>query len=92
MTLSCNSGGNVRRVNVRSLQHHLADVVRWIERGEEIVVLKRQLPIAKLIPFPQRKQPIKKLPDFVTRAKQVVRQLKGKPLSSVVLADRKGRR
>ncbi|WP_174188221.1 type II toxin-antitoxin system Phd/YefM family antitoxin [Nocardia barduliensis] len=40
----------------RELRNHTAEVLRRVEAGEEIEILKGNRPVAKIIPLPQRRQ------------------------------------
>ena len=48
---------NVRSHNVRHVQRHLAAVLAEVERGEEIEVLRRGRPVARMVPLPSESQP-----------------------------------
>ena len=48
---------NVRSHSVRHVQHHLAAVLAEVERGEEIEVLRRGRPVARIVPLPSESQP-----------------------------------
>ncbi|MFD4457211.1 type II toxin-antitoxin system Phd/YefM family antitoxin [Nocardia sp. NPDC058480] len=43
-------------VPARDLRNHTAEVLRRVEAGEEIEILRDNRPVAKLIPFPSRRQ------------------------------------
>jgi prevent-host-death family protein len=43
-------------IPARDLRNHTAEVLRRVESGEEIEVLKDNRPVAKLIPLPRRRQ------------------------------------
>lgn len=40
--------------NIADLKNHLSDFLRRVERGEEIVVAKRNVPFAAIVPLPKR--------------------------------------
>ncbi len=42
----------MKSFNIRHIQHHLATVLADVERGEEIEVLRRGLPVARIVPLP----------------------------------------
>ena len=48
---------NVGSHSVRYIQHHLAAVLAEVERGEEIEVLRRGRPVARIVPLPSESQP-----------------------------------
>lgn len=41
-------------VPARDLRNHTADVLRRVEAGEEIEILRDNRPVAKLVPLPRR--------------------------------------
>jgi prevent-host-death family protein len=43
-------------IPARDLRNHTAEVLRRVEAGEEIEVLKDNRPVAKLIPLPRRRR------------------------------------
>jgi prevent-host-death family protein len=43
-------------IPARDLRNHTAEVLRRVEAGEEIEVLKANRPVAKIIPLSQRRQ------------------------------------
>lgn len=42
----------MRSVNVAELKNQLSKYLRFAKRGEEVVIRDRNLPVAKLVPFP----------------------------------------
>jgi prevent-host-death family protein len=43
-------------IAARDLRNHTAEVLRRVEAGEEIEVLKDNRPVAKIVPLPRRRQ------------------------------------
>jgi prevent-host-death family protein len=43
-------------IPARDLRNHTAEVLRRVEAGEEIEVLRDNRPIAKIVPLPRRRQ------------------------------------
>lgn len=43
---------NVKSLSVRHVQHHLAAVLAEVEAGEEIEVVRRGRPVARIVPLP----------------------------------------
>ncbi len=82
---------NMRQTNVRQLQHNLKAVMKWVDHGEEVQITRRNCVIARLIPD---KPPQKKIkwPDFVGRARALVKNPKGPTLTEVVLQGREERK
>ncbi len=58
----------VKTATVRKVQHNLAEVLLWVERGEEVRVLRRNRVVARLLP-PEGEPP--RSPDFLERAKAI---------------------
>ena len=75
------------KTNIRQLQHHLSDVMRYVEHGEEVLITRRNRVVAKIIPAESQTERVD-WPDFVGRAKAIVKKAKGKPASHVVIEDR----
>lgn len=48
---------NVRSHSVRYIQRHLAAVLAELERGEEVEVLRRGRPVARIVPLPSDGEP-----------------------------------
>jgi len=57
----------MKTVNIRELTHHFASYLRVVKRGERIVVMERNSPVADIIPHnenltsPGWKRPIQKI-------------------------------
>ena len=47
---------NVKSLSVRHVQHHLAAVLAEVEAGEEIEVVRRGRPVARIVPLPATSQ------------------------------------
>jgi len=73
----------MKSVSLRHMQHHLSDVMRQVDQGQEVVVTRRRRPIARLVPVASAAHRVA-WPDFAARAPGI----KGKPLSATLLADR----
>jgi prevent-host-death family protein len=43
-------------VPARDLRNHTAEILRRVEAGEEIDILRENQPVARLIPFPRRRR------------------------------------
>jgi prevent-host-death family protein len=46
----------VSAISVRDLRNHTAEILRRVEAGEEIEVLRDNRPVAKIIPLPWRRR------------------------------------
>jgi prevent-host-death family protein len=49
----------MRSVNIAKLKNQLSKYVTFAKAGEEIIIRDRSLPVAKLVPFPAKKQAMK---------------------------------
>ncbi len=57
---------DMRTASVRYLQHHLAEVLEAAESGEEVIVTRRNRPVARIVaPSPANQRA--PLPDFAAR-------------------------
>lgn len=59
---------NMKTATIREVQHNLSEVLSWVERGEEVRVLRRRKVVARLLPPEPEKAAH---PDFLARAKAV---------------------
>jgi antitoxin (DNA-binding transcriptional repressor) of toxin-antitoxin stability system len=41
----------MKTTTVRNAQHNFAELMRHVQRGEEIHVFKRKVPVARILPF-----------------------------------------
>lgn len=79
----------MKTTTVREVQHHLSEVLAWVERGEEVRVVRRRKVVARLLPPEPQSVPA---PDFLRRARTVWGEKpRGKPLSEIV-AEARGER
>lgn len=81
----------MKSVSLRHMQHHLSDVMRHVDQGQEVLVTRRRRTIARLVPARPTLTKIK-WPDFAARtakaAALVATRIKGAPLSTTILAER----
>jgi prevent-host-death family protein len=78
----------MRRINIHEAKTHLSRLVEEVNEGEEIVIAKAGKPLARLIPFQQRKK-ARKLGAMAGRFS--VPDDFDAPLPPEVLADFEGR-
>lgn len=78
------------KTNIRQLQHHLSDVMRHVEHGEEVLITRRNRVVAKIIPAESQIERVD-WPDFIGRAIAIVKKPKGEPASRIVIEDREQR-
>ncbi|HEY3356421.1 MAG TPA: antitoxin Phd/YefM, type II toxin-antitoxin system domain protein [Polyangia bacterium] len=79
----------MKTATVRQVQHHLSEVLSWVERGEEVRVLRRKKVVARLLPpEPQ----VAAAPDFLGRARAVWgEEPRGARLSEILSESRQDR-
>jgi antitoxin (DNA-binding transcriptional repressor) of toxin-antitoxin stability system len=58
----------MKKATIREIQHNLSEVLSWVERGEEVQVLRRNKVVARLLP--PGPAPAES-PDFVGRARAI---------------------
>ncbi len=75
----------MRTATVGDIQKNFAKVLKEIYRGEEITITKRGKPVAKLTALGPKSEI--EWPDFYDEALE----LKGKPLSKIVIEGREDR-
>jgi len=78
---SCVKMSNMKTTTVRHVQHNLAEVLSWVDRGEEVLVYRRRTLVARLVPpVPAPAE----APDFIARARSVWGEKpRGKRLSQI---------
>jgi antitoxin (DNA-binding transcriptional repressor) of toxin-antitoxin stability system len=82
----------MKTATVRDVQHHFRKVLAWVENGEEVLVIRRNKSVARLVPCnPSSPAPVP-LPDFAARAGAIWgTKPKGASLSAAILAGREER-
>lgn len=83
---ACVKLSNMKRASVREVQHNLAEILSWVERGQEVRVFRRRKLIARLVPpIPEAIES----PDFLTRAQAIWKKKpRGKRLCELVSEGR----
>ncbi len=72
-------------INLKEARKRLGELVEAAEHGETVVLTRRGRTVARLVP-PERKR-LKKLPDLSAFRASI--QVKGKPLSEIVIESRR---
>lgn len=78
--------GQTKSVQVREFRENLARFLREAERGEEIVIMTRDKPVARLIPpgplaprlFGLMRGKIKMAPDFDVTPQEIIDAMEGR--------------
>lgn len=81
---------HMKTATIRQMRHDLSTVLAWVAEGEEVTVLKRSKPVARLCP-PRPAEPKARptMPDFAARAKAIFGD---KVIPNMVLEEREGYR
>lgn len=74
-------------INVKEARARLSFLLKKVEKGDEILLLRRGKKVARLVPVQTPQRPLPSLKEFRSSI-----QLKGKPLSAVVLESREKER
>jgi prevent-host-death family protein len=74
-------------INVKEARARLSFLLKKVEKGDEILLLRRGKKVARLVPVQTPQRPLPSLKEFRSSI-----QLKGKPLSAVVVESREKER
>ena len=86
----CHMMCHMKTATIRQIRHDLSTVLGWVAEGEEVTVLKRSKPVARLCPpLLAEPQPRPKMPDFAARAKVIFGD---KVIPNMVLEERESYR
>jgi prevent-host-death family protein len=82
---------DMKTATVRQIQHHLSEVLRWVEDGQEVRITRRGRVVAKIVPANEKRQAVR-WPDFMGRSTEIWgNRFRGKPVSRIIIEDRKER-
>ena len=77
----------MKAATIRQVRHDFGTVLAWVAEGEEVTVLNRTRPVARICP-PRAQAPAKfKMPDFTARAKAIFGN-KRTHFTNIVLQER----
>lgn len=80
----------MKKATIREVQHNLSAVLRRVEQGEEVQIMRRDRIVARIVPARESTAP--EWPDFAARAKKIWgKRPPGKPVSRIVIEDREDR-
>jgi prevent-host-death family protein len=74
-------------MNAKEARSKLSSLLKRVEEGDEVVILRRGKKVARLVPSQNEGRRLPRLRDFRASIR-----IKGDSLSEVVLAERKGTR
>lgn len=75
----------MKTATIRQIRNDFGTVLSWVAAGEEVTVLNRRTPVARICPPRARAPADVKLPDFAARAKAIFGE---KMIPNVVLRER----
>jgi prevent-host-death family protein len=75
------------QINAKEARGKLSSLLKKVEKGDEIVVLRRGKQVARLVPFRRKEKQLPELKEFRASIK-----VKGEPLSVTVLRGREEER
>lgn len=61
----------MRTATIRQVRHEFGAVLAWVRDGEEVTVLNRTRPVARICPPVPPPTPAVRMPDFAARARGV---------------------
>ncbi len=76
----------MKRVSVGEVQHNFGRILREIDAGEEIQVVRRKQVVARIVPDCDASEP--SYPSFVSRAKAIFGEVRGVSASDLIRQDR----
>ena len=76
---------NMKTATIRQVRHDFSTVLTWVTAGEEVTVLNRTRPVARICPPRVQPRARFKMPDFAARAKAV---FGSRVISNSVLEER----
>jgi prevent-host-death family protein len=61
----------MKTATIRQVRHDFGTVLKWVADGEEVTVLNRTRPVARICPLRPQPSARVKMPDFAARAKAI---------------------
>jgi antitoxin (DNA-binding transcriptional repressor) of toxin-antitoxin stability system len=77
----------MKTATIRQVRHDFSTVLAWVADGEEVTVLNRTRPVARICPLRAQTPATFKMPDFAARAKAIFGDKKTR-FTSIVLGER----
>jgi antitoxin (DNA-binding transcriptional repressor) of toxin-antitoxin stability system len=59
----------MKTASVYEVQHNFSRILSWVDAGETVIISRRRVPVAKLVPT-KKKKANAKMPDFMARLKK----------------------
>jgi len=61
----------MKTATIRQVRNDLGTVLEWVAQGEEVTIVRRRTPVARILPpRPQTTAPVT-MPDFARRARAI---------------------
>ena len=79
----------MKTATIRQIRNDLGTVLSWVAQGEEVTILNRKTPVARILPPRATESAPIRMPEFAARAKATFGRRKTH-LSDTVLAEREG--
>ena len=76
----------MKTATVRQIRNDFPRVLAWVEQGEEVTVLNRSRPVARLCPPRPQAPAAFKPPNFTARARHLFGN--SKPMPNILLEER----
>jgi antitoxin (DNA-binding transcriptional repressor) of toxin-antitoxin stability system len=61
----------MKTATIRQVRHDFSAVLAWVAEGEEVTVLNRTRPVARICPLRPQTPARVKMPDFAARVKAI---------------------
>jgi len=78
----------MKTATIRQVRNDLGTVLSWVAQGEEVTVLNRKTPVARICPPRAQAHAPVKMPDFAARARATFGRRKTH-LADVVIEERR---
>lgn len=76
----------MKKVTVGEVQHNFGRILRDVDAGEEVQIVRRKQVVARIVPDCDKPEP--NYPPFIARAKEIFGEAEGVPLSQLIEQDR----
>ncbi len=76
----------MKTATIRQVRNDFGTVLSWVAAGEEVTVLNRTRPVARICPPRVQPAPAFKAPNFTERARQIFGN--AKPMPNIILEER----
>jgi antitoxin (DNA-binding transcriptional repressor) of toxin-antitoxin stability system len=81
----------MKTATIRQIRNTFPEILAWVQQGEEVIVLNRKTPVARICPLAVEANKEIQMPDFEGRAKKIWGN-KTLSIAEELLQDRGGSR